>query len=139
MPDIKPPPCKRITLTTFKCPTSCLAKSLAPTFALYVTAANLPPMNTILKASGAIGVATGAAVFAAPPLLGFSSAGIVTGSIAAVVQSAVYGPAVPAGSVFAILQSVGATGTIVPAAVSSVGATCIAGIVGAALRGYLGI
>jgi hypothetical protein len=39
-----------------------------------------------------------------------------------VIQSAVYGAAVPAGSVFAILQSVGATATIVPAVVAAAAA-----------------
>ena len=40
------------------------------------------------------------------PLLGFGIGGIAAGSIAASIQ----GPAVAAGSVFAVLQSLGATG-----------------------------
>lgn len=43
------------------------------------------------------------------------------GSAAAFIQSVCYGAAVPAGSIFAILQSVGATGTIVPAVVAGLG------------------
>ena len=43
---------------------------------------------------------------AALPLLGFGLGGIVGGSVAASIQ----GPAVVAGSMFAVLQSLGATG-----------------------------
>ena len=45
---------------------------------------------------------------AAAGVLGFQSAGVATGSLAAGVQ----GPAVAAGSIFASLQSIGATGAI---------------------------
>jgi hypothetical protein len=51
----------------------------------------------------------------------------MTGSLAAVIQSVVYGAAVPAGSAFAIMQSVGATGTIVPAVVAGLGAAAVTG------------
>lgn len=47
--------------------------------------------------------------------------------MAAAIQSVVYGAAVPAGSAFAILQSIGATGTLVPAVVAAVGAAGAAG------------
>ncbi|CAE6475062.1 unnamed protein product [Rhizoctonia solani] len=89
-----------------------------------------PPVKKIAKA-GMIGVGAGAAVFAAPPLLGFTASGVAagSGSVAAAIQSAVYGAAVPAGSLFAIMQSVGATATIVPALVAGVSATGIAGAV----------
>ncbi len=42
--------------------------------------------------------------------LGFTAAGVAAGSIAACIQSAVYGGAVASTSVFAALQSVGAIG-----------------------------
>lgn len=58
-------------------------------------------MTTCVCVAG--GVALG---LSALPMLGFGLAGIVGGSIAAGVQ----GPAVAAGSWFATLQSVGATG-----------------------------
>ncbi|KAI3638847.1 hypothetical protein MIR68_003345 [Amoeboaphelidium protococcarum] len=54
----------------------------------------------------ASGAACGLAGAAALPLLGFGLAGITSGSFAAWVQV----PAVAAGSTFAILQSLGATG-----------------------------
>ena len=44
------------------------------------------------------------------PIVGFGSAGVTACSIAAGVQSIVYGAIVPAGSVFAGLQGLGATG-----------------------------
>lgn len=50
------------------------------------------------------------AVPAAIAALGFGSVGIGAGSIAAGVQSMLYGGLIPAGSIFAVLQSVGATG-----------------------------
>ncbi|KAG9091532.1 hypothetical protein FRC06_000525 [Ceratobasidium sp. 370] len=75
---------------------------------------------------GAAGVAVGGAVFVIPPLLGFTAAGVAAGSIAAGLQSALYGGAVSAGSWFAVMQSVGATGTIVPALVA--GTTTAAGV-----------
>ncbi|KAJ1477479.1 hypothetical protein T484DRAFT_1963242 [Baffinella frigidus] len=42
--------------------------------------------------------------------LGFGSAGVVQGSIAAGVQAALYGAAIPAGGLFAFMQSAGAIG-----------------------------
>lgn len=47
----------------------------------------------------------------------------------------VYGAAVPAGSAFAILQSIGATGTVVPAVVAAVSAGGTAAAVGTAAEG----
>ncbi|KAF8762039.1 hypothetical protein RHS01_00063 [Rhizoctonia solani] len=107
-----------------------------------------PPVKKVAKV-GAIGVGTGVAVFAVPPLLGFTASGVAAGeltrfiscpcfavakfwlarSVAAAIQSAVYGAAVPAGSLFSIMQSVGATATIVPALVAGASATGIAGAV----------
>jgi len=59
-------------------------------------------------------VATGLAAVAAAPLVlgaaGFTAGGVAAGSIAASVQSAVYGGSVASGSVFALLQSAGAAG-----------------------------
>jgi hypothetical protein len=88
--------------------------------------------------AGATGLAVGVAVFAVPPILGFTTAGVAagkrimhlpdsygfftkfdSGSVAAAIQSVVYGAAVPAGSAFAILQGVGATATIVPAVIAA--------------------
>ncbi|KAJ1300674.1 hypothetical protein OPQ81_002322 [Rhizoctonia solani] len=82
-----------------------------------------------------IGVGTGVAVFVAPPLLGFTTAGVAAGSAAALIQSVVYGGAVQAGSAFATMQSVGATATIVPALVAGSGAAGVAGVVVAAEGG----
>ncbi|PFX17698.1 interferon alpha-inducible protein 27-like protein 1 [Stylophora pistillata] len=68
-----------------------------------------------------------AAMIAAPfllPAAGFTTAGVAAGSVAAGIQSAVYGGTVTAGSVFATLQSAGAAGLGVTtsAAVGSFGA-----------------
>ncbi|KDN44592.1 hypothetical protein RSAG8_05357, partial [Rhizoctonia solani AG-8 WAC10335] len=76
-----------------------------------------------------IGVTVGVAVFVAPPLLGFTTAGVAAGSIAAGIQSAVYGAAIPAGGWFATMQSIGATATLVPALVAGGGAAGVAGVV----------
>ncbi|CAE6542449.1 unnamed protein product [Rhizoctonia solani] len=89
--------------------------------------ANLPPPVKKAAKVGMIGVGTTVAVFATPPLLGFTASGVAAGSLAAAIQSAVYGAAVPAGSLFAIMQSVGATATIVPALIAGVSASGIAG------------
>ncbi|EUC53487.1 interferon-induced 6-16 family protein [Rhizoctonia solani AG-3 Rhs1AP] len=63
---------------------------------------------------------------AATPLLGFGAGGVAAGSLAALIQSAIYGAAVPAGSLFALLQSIGATGVLLPAITAglSAGAAC---------------
>jgi len=45
-------------------------------------------------------------------LLGFGSAGVVQGSIAAGIQAALYGAAVPAGGLFALMQWAGAVGVM---------------------------
>ncbi|CAE6440975.1 unnamed protein product [Rhizoctonia solani] len=70
-----------------------------------------------------VGIGIGTAVLITPPLLGFTTAGIAAGSIAAGIQSVVYGAAVPAGGWFATMQSIGAIGTIVPALMAGGGAT----------------
>ncbi|KAH7333635.1 hypothetical protein B0J17DRAFT_676228 [Rhizoctonia solani] len=90
---------------------------------------NLPPPIKKAAKVGMIGVGTSIAVFATPPLLGFTASGVAAGSLAAAIQSAVYGAAVPAGGLFAFMQSVGATATIVPALIAGASATGIAGAV----------
>ncbi|XP_020915337.2 glycine-rich protein 1 [Exaiptasia diaphana] len=85
------------------------------------------------KKACAVGIiAGGAAVVAAPLALGavgFTAGGVAAGSLAAGVQSAVYGGAVASGSVFAVLQSAGAAGlgAIGNAAVFSSAATAAGG------------
>lgn len=97
-----------------------------------------------------VGAGVGGAVFIAPPLLGFTSGGVAAGMyastatsnfmkyialtsiivtyqrslgpLAASAQSAFYGAFVPAGGVFATLQSVGATGATLPAILFGAGA-----------------
>ncbi|MCJ1479359.1 hypothetical protein MMC13_008044 [Lambiella insularis] len=77
-------------------------------------------MNAILGVKGYAGSAvdTGAGIIAAIgttyilPAAGFCAAGVKAGSVAAGVQAAVYGASVPAGSIFATLQSWGATGAL---------------------------
>ncbi|XP_052765513.1 interferon alpha-inducible protein 27-like protein 2A [Mya arenaria] len=78
----------------------------------------------------AFGVAAGVATLAGAPValgaLGFGSAGVVAGSIAAGIQ----GPAVVSGSYFALAQSAGAAGLAV--------GTQAALFVGGAIAGVLG-
>ncbi|QRV85388.1 interferon-induced 6-16 family protein [Ceratobasidium sp. AG-Ba] len=90
--------------------------------AVHEKMSNLPPSVQRAAKVGATGVAVGATVFAIPPLLGFTTAGVAAGSIAAGIQSAFYGGAVSAGSAFAVMQSIGATATIIPALFAGVGA-----------------
>ena len=52
-----------------------------------------------------MGILTAAGLFALGAI-GFAATGPVAGSIAAIIQSTVYGGAVASGSVFAILQSI---------------------------------
>ncbi|KAJ7498286.1 hypothetical protein B0H11DRAFT_1909331 [Mycena galericulata] len=60
-------------------------------------------------------------------LLGFSSAGVVGGSIAAGIQSAVYGTAVGSGSLFAMAQSAAAGGvSVAPVANQALSAAAMA-------------
>lgn len=71
--------------------------------------------------------------------VGFRAAGVKAGSIAAGVQASVYGAAVPAGSMFATLQSWGVTGALTDtlgAAALPVGIVVVAGtyLAGKALR-----
>ena len=70
------------------------------------------------------------------PALGFTSAGVAAGSIAAAIQ----GPAVVAGSAFAVAQSAGALGAVacalVGAKVGAVVAAVVAGVAGAGLGFY---
>jgi hypothetical protein len=65
--------------------------------------ANVKVLRRIILGSGLAGLAVGAIAL---PALGFGLSGITAGSFAASIQ----GPAVVAGSAFAVLQSLGATG-----------------------------
>ena len=80
-----------------------------------------------------VGVATGVVAVAAAPLVlgaaGFTAGGVAVGSIAAFVQSAVYGGSVASGSVFALLQSAGAAG------IGAAGNVAIAGTTGTTAAG----
>ncbi|PFX19522.1 Interferon alpha-inducible protein 6 [Stylophora pistillata] len=62
----------------------------------------------------AVGFVGGTLAVAAVPLvlssLGFTTTGVAAGSAAAAIQSAVYGGSVTSGSIFAVLQSLGAGG-----------------------------
>ena len=73
----------------------------------------IPPMIGVPL----IGLGVSATSFYGAPLLlgalGFQTAGIAGGSIAASLQSALYAGAIPAGSWFALLQSAGATGVVI--------------------------
>jgi hypothetical protein len=65
--------------------------------------ANIKTLRTIMAGSSLAGTFLGVIAL---PLLGFGLGGITAGSFAAGIQ----GPAVVAGSMFAVLQSLGATG-----------------------------
>ena len=75
-----------------------------------------------LKDYATAGVVGGLLSLAAAPFvltwMGFTAAGVAAGSIAAGIQSAVYGGAVTSSSVFAALQSAGAAGLGTKAIVS---------------------
>ncbi|CAE6489260.1 unnamed protein product [Rhizoctonia solani] len=83
------------------------------------TAAKYAAVTTLVVTGG---------VLIATPLLGFTASGIAAGSLAAAIQSAVYGAAVPAGSLFAIMQSIGATGVFLPAIMAGLGAGTVCGV-----------
>ena len=84
-------------------------------------------MNTALTGVAIVGgIAAGVAVI--PIALGFGTAGVVGGSIAAGIQSGIGN--VVGGSLFAICQSLGMTGFFTSAA--STGATVAATAIGAA-------
>ena len=88
-------------------------------------------------AATAVGVLA-APVFAGAALgaVGFTSAGVEASSIAAGVQSTVYGGSVAARSLFALCQSAGATGVIGSAATAVIaGCTGLTGIA-ATLGGF---
>ncbi|CAE7057884.1 unnamed protein product [Rhizoctonia solani] len=86
--------------------------------------------RTLIQAGicAAVGGSVVAAAVLVTPLLGFTASGVAAGSLAAAIQSAFYGAAIPAGSLFAILQSIGATGVLVPAITAGLGAAGIAGL-----------
>ena len=63
----------------------------------------------------AAGAGAGAVLKSALGLVGFTKAGVASGSLAAMAQSAFYGGLVPAGGAFALLQSWGATMSAVSA------------------------
>ena len=75
---------------------------------------SIPPEPPSSNVGRALMFAGGALVCAAglPILAGFGTGGVVAGSLAASIQ----GPAVAAGSWFAMAQSLGATGTLAAAA-----------------------
>ncbi|KAI5928111.1 hypothetical protein F4810DRAFT_706004 [Camillea tinctor] len=85
----------------------------------------------ILATAGGAWVATFTASISAALISGFGSGGVVLGSIAAGVQSILYGAVVPAGSLFSTLTSMGALGTLVPAAATfgAVAGSVVAGAV----------
>ena len=76
----------------------------------------------------AVGAAVGAGTVLVFPVIlgavGFTGAGVAAGSVAASIQSAVYGGSVASGSVFALLQSAGT------ASIATAGNTAIGGILG---------
>ncbi|CAE6371103.1 unnamed protein product [Rhizoctonia solani] len=83
------------------------------------TAAKYAAVGTLVVTGG---------VMIATPLIGFTASGVAAGSLAAAIQSAVYGAAVPAGSLFAIMQSIGATGVFLPAITAGLGAGTFCGV-----------
>ncbi|CUA70983.1 hypothetical protein RSOLAG22IIIB_09261 [Rhizoctonia solani] len=76
---------------------------------------NKDTLATAAKYAAIASLVVTAGALVAPPLLGFTASGVAAGSIAAAIQSALYGGAVPAGTLFAFLQSIGATGVLIPA------------------------
>lgn len=96
---------------------------------IHVTCPN-PGFPVAPVVGGILGLAlTPILVPAALGVIGFGSAGVAAGSIAAAIQ----GPAVASGSLFAICQSIGATGAI-PAAWVALGGA--AGAAAGANRSY---
>ncbi|KAF8721204.1 hypothetical protein RHS02_08936, partial [Rhizoctonia solani] len=79
-------------------------------------------------------------VMVTPPFLGFTASGIAAGSLAAAIQSVFYGAAVPAGSLFSIMQSIGAIGVFLPAIAAGLSAGTLCAVtrivVGAIARVY---
>ncbi|KAI0370146.1 hypothetical protein BV20DRAFT_1052768 [Pilatotrama ljubarskyi] len=71
----------------------------------------------------AVPVLVWAAAAVVLPALGFTSAGVVGGSLAALAQSAIYGAST--GGLFSVLQSIGAT-IVAPTAAEVVGAAFLA-------------
>ncbi|XP_067142094.1 uncharacterized protein [Centruroides vittatus] len=89
--------------------------------------------NQKLKTAAIIGgITTGAilgplAVVGVVGALGFGAIGVTAGSIAAGIQSAVYGGSVASGSIFAICQSIGAAGLGIAGTASSAAAGATVG------------
>jgi len=86
-----------------------------------------------------VGVGVGMGTFYVVPLIGFTAAGIASGSLASQMMSAfaiANGGGVPAGGLIAILQSIGATGAVglLPAGLAGAGAmsVCLAIVNGGA-------
>jgi len=86
--------------------------------------------------AGIVAVAVGAPALAKAALacVGFTKVGIAAGSLAATVQSVVYGGLVPAGGAFALLQSSAMTFSVVKASAMAVGSYAC-WLVGARARG----
>ncbi|KAL8277706.1 hypothetical protein RQP46_009828 [Phenoliferia psychrophenolica] len=83
---------------------------------------------TLLVLAAAIGI-TIACTPLILPAIGFGAGGIVAGSVAAGIQAGFLGGAVPAGSLFALLQSIGALGA--PGAFIGIGTTISVGAIAA--------
>ncbi|KAH6670294.1 hypothetical protein F5X68DRAFT_265045 [Plectosphaerella plurivora] len=68
-----------------------------------------PLLQAVLRVSGTFGLSYASSI-ALLNSLGFGSIGVAGGSLAAFLQSTIFGAAVPAGSWFATMTSLGMTG-----------------------------
>lgn len=92
-----------------------------------------------LIVGGIVAAATVGSFFAVPALvtaIGFGVGGVIAGSAAACIQSAVYGGAVVAGSMFAILQSIGATCFLVASSPVIAATAAVVGVIGAVIAAF---
>lgn len=88
-------------------------------------------MATTLLVGTAVAAGSAIAMVTAPMALsaiGFGSAGIIAGSLAATWQSTVYGGFVAAGSLFSVLQSIGASSAAALSFTSTIGIAGAAGL-----------
>lgn len=99
---------------------------------IFETKDTTDPLISVIKAVG-VGVVTAGAISVALPsalaAVGFGTGGVVASSVAASVQSVVYGAWTT--GVFSTCQSIGAT-QVVPLAVSATGGACASVVTGAA-------